>query len=1162
MPGPSRERLEKNLRLLRGRSARAVEAVRAAGPCAGLGLLVAPDGGVTGSLNGRQLASLRAPLAEAEKFAQSIDIGASAAVVVRGFGLGHHVAALAKRLKGHGAVVVFEPDVALLRAVLERLDCSWLAVSNVAVVTDADDTGAIAAATSGIEAVLAAGTTLVDHPASKARIGDAGERFGAAFTTVMRAVRTNVMTTLVQVDQTLRNLLLNLAWYATVPGVADLKDACKGKPAVVVSAGPSLRRNVELLARPGVRDRVVIIAVQTVLKTLLAKGIRPHFVTALDYHEISRRFYEGLMGADVEGVTLVAEPKCNRAILEAFPGAVRCAGDVVLDGILGGTGLLTGVDGGQEHRSGDRCHQDRYIPPGATVAHLAYYLARHMGCDPVVLIGQDLGFTDGQYYAPGAAIHQVWSGELNEFNTLEMLEWQRIARMRPLLRKVQDQQGRPIYTDEQMSTYLVQFEREFMSDAARGLTTIDATEGGVLKQHTRVMTLHEALEAHAREPMRVPGTPAGLEGGALSKRLDAVRSRLASLRESTGRIAALGREAGEVLEEMLEHQQDQARVNRLIERVSGMAKEAAAEVAFGIVQWVNQTGQFKRYRADRAIQIDPTLSPMEKQKREIERDLVNVRWLADAAEYVGGLLEEAAEKLVRGVWAGSARESSKETRGTSDCNEENRPELARRPRTLNAGEGRLWVIAHVDTDVGNIGLPRDLGAELTPGVNLLQATLARLARCGRVAGVLLLCPDVEVARELVGRAPAGLRVEFEPIDGGMLRDRTRGVGVGRLWARHCWRGGLANLSCYDEAVSPRVAAPAMERRGLASAAFVGAAWSLVDPALVDGVIERHLERPEAHELTFAHAPPGLGACVVSRRVLAELSAANTPLASIGGLIGYLPHAPQMDPIAKPVCVSVEPKVRDLLLRCVPDSPERLEMVRRVYGRVQGAGCAAVADALHGWRGAPEHITVHAGGRNDELLEQLCRTGGTPCVTIVDHGDSLDDALRLVEVARGAGAVGVHLRTPLIEGVSAAREVLAARVDIVSIDLLAEDAMTYAALTGRHGFDRVRDGIAHLIEHRRMVEGLPSLWVVPRITRRDAVYEQIEDFYTRALMIADSGVIDPLPAPIPGERIEPLPLPPNVRERQQWSTRVIAADGSVRDGCGDLVEVEVGCEEVG
>ena len=35
------------------------------------------------------------------------------------------------------------------------------------------------------------------------------------------------------------------------------------------------------------------------------------------------------------------------------------------------------------------------LPSGSTVAHLAYYLAEHLGCDPIIFVGQDLGFSDG-----------------------------------------------------------------------------------------------------------------------------------------------------------------------------------------------------------------------------------------------------------------------------------------------------------------------------------------------------------------------------------------------------------------------------------------------------------------------------------------------------------------------------------------------------------------------------------------------------------------------------------------------------------------------------------------------------------------------------------------------------------------------------------------------
>ncbi|MDI1290071.1 MAG: DUF115 domain-containing protein, partial [bacterium] len=483
-----------------------------------------------------------------------IDLAAVGVVVIFGFGVGNHVRAMSDRMKRTGLIVVFEPDVALLRAVFERIDCSaWMRDSNVVVLTDEHETGEIAAVTKGFEAALACGMKLLDHPPSRSLLGARAGVFAERFTHVVKAVRTAVVTTLVHVDVSVRNVLQNVDHYVTWPGLNDLAGVAKGRSAIVVSAGPSLQRNLHLLEDKVVRERFVIIATQTMLKPLLAKGIKPHFVTALDYHEISRRFYEGLTPADVEGVTLVVEPKANPAILEAFPGAIRCVADRVLDEILG--------EGLYEERT--------ELQAGATVAHLAYYLARHLGADPVIMIGQDLGFTDHCYYGPGAAIHRVWGPELGAFRTIEMLEWERIARMKGLLRRIDDHAGQPMFTDEQMATYLVQFERDFLADTQRGLTVIDATEGGCAKRHAKTMPLAEAIGAfrgagqiHLPRSVRKPDA---------KPRIAKARARLQELSAGSVEMERLSRETAELLTEVRHHHEDQSRVNRLISKVHANA---------------------------------------------------------------------------------------------------------------------------------------------------------------------------------------------------------------------------------------------------------------------------------------------------------------------------------------------------------------------------------------------------------------------------------------------------------------------------------------------------------------------------------------------------------------------------------------------------------------
>jgi hypothetical protein len=92
--------------------------------------------------------------------------------------------------------------------------------------------------------------------------------------------------------RTAENVTRNLGAYVETPSIHVLKDQYRGKPAIIVSAGPSLRKNKHHLRDAS--GKAVIIAVQTILQPLLEMGIEPQFVTSLDYHDISTRYYEKL----------------------------------------------------------------------------------------------------------------------------------------------------------------------------------------------------------------------------------------------------------------------------------------------------------------------------------------------------------------------------------------------------------------------------------------------------------------------------------------------------------------------------------------------------------------------------------------------------------------------------------------------------------------------------------------------------------------------------------------------------------------------------------------------------------------------------------------------------------------------------------------------------
>ncbi len=1150
VPAPEAGVLERNLRALAAVSARSLAAVRSAPACTGLDLRIAADGGLTGTLDGRRLASLHRPIEEGRRHAAAVALEQAAGVAVLGFGLGHHLEPLARRLRRTGVVIVFEPDVSLLRAVLERVDCTpWLNETNVCLVTDADDSGAIAAAVSGVEGLLALGVKFLAHPPSRARLGSDADRFSGRFADVMRAVRTTIMTTLVQVDATFRNELGNLEAYARARGVAELAGTHAGRPAVVVAAGPSLHRNVDELTRPGVREKVVVVAVQTVLKTLLARGIRPDYVTSLDYAEVSARFFEGLAPADVQGIELVAEAKAHPKVLSSYPGIVRCPAARVLDQVLG---PALAADKGA-------------LRPGATVAHLAYYLARHLGCDPVILIGQDLGFTDGQYYHAGAAIHRAWSGELSGFNTLEMLEWQRIVRSRSMLHRRADVLGRPIYTDEQMTTYLAQFERDFLADSERGLTVIDATEGGVAKRHTRPMTLREALDQAPGEvkPAR-ESTPAGRDGPppADESLRSRIRARVADVRKDVWTVGTLGRETAGLLRDMKDSLGDPRRVNALIEKVYSLRDRVESLGAgYELVQFLNQTGTLNRLKADRAIELDDSISPEDRQRRQIDRDITNVTWLADAADDLGSMLDDAARTLDGRARAGPSRATTNLPRG--------------RPAP------RVWAVVHADTRLSGLGAERDLGAPIARGKSPLEITLGRLRACRALDGVLVIGDDLARLRHAAGRAATGAQfpVELVEADFSAARRRAAAIAPARLVARHAWRGGIGNASVFDEACCPSLIAPLLDRFAIDGAALVGADWCLIDPALVDAVAARFRENPDVNQLTFSQAPPGVGTCVIAARGLREL-AANEPRAgafgTIGALLGYIPVAPQADPIGKPVCVTIAPRLRDLGLRCIPDAPfERAALAELLERAANDASAPSADDLAASLGGACDReraeivrieLCTHRAGAGERALwlgHDSGRGSIIPLAQALDavqrfadphavlsfegRGDPLlhPEWRTIIASALRAGYGTVHVRTDLRASPDV-RDLAALAPHVVSVDLLADTARTYAAITGCDSFEQVRANIESLLTARAADAGLPATWIVPRITRCDAVYEEIEPFYDRWLMSTGAAVIDPLPVPMPGQRIAPLPPPECVLARDRARIVTIRCTRSADD----------------
>ena len=557
------------------------------------------------------------PVDEARKLIEPADVAGCMAFHVHGFGLGYHAEQLFEKLSPEGIIAVLEPDIRLLRTAFEHRDLSRLIASKRVYFFCEPDKSQLLIKLTSWAAMFTMGFQKVEHAPSVQARPDFYARMQGWIDDFLAYCRTNMNTLVLNGKRTAENLARNIGWYAATPGLGRLAGRYHGLPAVVVSAGPSLRKNKHLLK--GLQDRAVIIAVQTTLQPLLEMGIEPHFVTSLDYHEICTRFFEKL--PPTLRTELVAEPKAASAIFNMMPGPITLLGNEYCEQLLR-----------------ELNPNKPTLSAGATVAHLAYYLAEHLQCDPIVFVGQDLGFSDGLCYTPGTSYEEVWRPELSRFYTPEMKQWEQIVRDRPILRRISDQQGRPMYTEERLFTYLQQFERDFASSRA---TIIDASEGGALKRGAKLMKLAEVIEQYCTRPVGGIEDHPGLDWTTLGRCIASIERR----RDEGKRVGDIARTTLPLLEEIRDHVDDQPRVNRAIARIDRLrAKMNDLGHCYELISQLMQNTELDRFQQDRKIEAEK-VEGVDRQRRQVHRDVENVRGVIESSGEFVKLMEDVLSRL-------------------------------------------------------------------------------------------------------------------------------------------------------------------------------------------------------------------------------------------------------------------------------------------------------------------------------------------------------------------------------------------------------------------------------------------------------------------------------------------------------------------------------------
>ncbi len=264
----------------------------------------------------------------------------------------------------------------------------------------------------------------------------------------------------------LKNRLANYTILRHSSNLDLLIDVFKGKPAVVVAAGPSLDQCL-----PGLKNasnHCVIIAADSALASLLEAGIMPDFVTSIDFQEanfekiapfLSQTWPFALVSM-VKGTPLIPKRFSVKHLFLEFPD------DRPHWWVMESLGIKS------------------RISFGGSVAHLSLGIAQIIGADPIVFVGQDLSYpgADAVDHAKGTVFSATGFPNDRE------------------LFYVPGVHGEKVRTDRQFMSLQKQFEEMVEEHPA---TYLNATSRGAHIAGTMVMGLDQVIEKYMRDEFLV-----------------------------------------------------------------------------------------------------------------------------------------------------------------------------------------------------------------------------------------------------------------------------------------------------------------------------------------------------------------------------------------------------------------------------------------------------------------------------------------------------------------------------------------------------------------------------------------------------------------------------------------------------------------------------------
>lgn len=401
------------------------------------------------------------PIRESERQIKEFKTQNKQQVFALGFGLGYHLNKLAAENK-YDKIFIIEPYFSIFYIALKYIDLRKLLKSdNIIFVLD-NKQELFDAIIAYYELNLEKDLDFLEHSPSVKLFSEEYKDIYQEIKEGINYKKTELATNIKSAKHWRNNIIANLLFIFNNPKADAFFEKFKDIPAICVSAGPSLDKNINDIKNA--EGKALIICVDSALEALIKNDIKPDIVVAMDGH--LDKFSDFKKVKDLNDIILFLE-------LGTYYKAPRRWNDK-----LSFFTMKRNFSGWVEKINGE------YTPikTGGTVAHSMVDLAYKMGANPIILAGQDLAYANGKTHAAGTYKEDEKVSNEN-------------------LIAVDSYTGEKVLTSKTFMTMISFFNNYFAKHPDRKY--IDATEGGAKIKNTEIKTMKKAIKEYCEEDINI-----------------------------------------------------------------------------------------------------------------------------------------------------------------------------------------------------------------------------------------------------------------------------------------------------------------------------------------------------------------------------------------------------------------------------------------------------------------------------------------------------------------------------------------------------------------------------------------------------------------------------------------------------------------------------------